>query len=371
MTMRSSSIFSKPLAWGIFLESVLCCCLFFARMPGFAQGLHSDSDHDGLSDALEQKLLLEFMPRFMIASHDCSKVPAEFKAGSMVPEVEAENGTIYGQAFPAKSAGGGSPAVELHYYDLWRKDCGLHGHPLDTEHVAALVEPSSGSVDSAQWKAIYWYAAAHENTVCDVSQIARASTLHAEYRGATVWISPGKHASYLGSALCDQGCGADRCVRMTEFHPAKIVNLGEPGFPMNGSVFISSKAWPLESKMSISNFPAVAIARLNGLPEAQIAWFHPGRHPVQGIIATGSTTEQSLALSEADTAAAIQLGSDSTGDALADARGSTGGALSTATSDTGSALEKTYRRTRHALGISTRHVGQALRLRSAQKSDVP
>ena len=34
-----------------------------------------------------------------------------------------------------------------------------------------------------KWKAVYWYAAAHENTVCDVSQIARAKTLHAEEHG--------------------------------------------------------------------------------------------------------------------------------------------------------------------------------------------
>ena len=87
------------------------------------------------------------MPTFMIASHDCSTLPAEFMAGSATPQVEAENGAIYRQAFPAKSAAGGSPAVELHYDHLWKEDCGLHGHPLDTEHVAVLVQPAGILVD--------------------------------------------------------------------------------------------------------------------------------------------------------------------------------------------------------------------------------
>ncbi|HEV2134055.1 MAG TPA: hypothetical protein VGR47_07310 [Terracidiphilus sp.] len=317
---------------------------------------------------MEQQLLRQFVPTFMIARHDCSTVPAEFKAGSVTPQVEAENGTIYGQAFPAKSADG-SPAVELHYYHLWRRDCGRHGHLLDTEHVAVLVQPSSFDQDSAQWKAIYWYAAAHENTVCDVSQIARASTLHAEDHGATVWVSPGKHASYLNSTLCQSGCGADHCVKMTKFVPANIINLGEPGFPMNGSLFISSPAWPLAYKMSTSNFPASAIARLNQLPDSHIAWFNPGRHPVQGIIATSSSTEQALATSGANTSAAIGIAGNSTGDALSDAGVATGGALSNASDETGSALQKSYRHTRHALGTSIRHVGEALHLTRRQNED--
>lgn len=366
MKMRLPFASPKKSLWGISAGLALCWFLFFALAQAGGQGSRADNDHDGLSDPLEQQLLLQFMPTFMIARHDCSMLPAEFSAGSVTPDVVARNGVVYGQVFPVKSPVDGSTAVELHYYDLWQKDCGLHGHPLDTEHVAVLVQPSSPHLDSARWKALYWYAAAHENTVCDVSQIARASTLRAEDRGATIWISPGKHASYLSSDLCQGGCGADRCVKMTEFHPTGVVNLGEPGFPLNGSVFIASKAWPLASKMSTSNFPAAAIARLNQLPATEIASFNPGRHPVQGIIATGSTTEQSIALGEADTAAAIEIGSDSTGDALSDARGSTGGALSTATAHTGNALQKTYRHTLHALGLSTRQVGQALHLSPAQ-----
>ncbi len=350
----------KRLRLGIFLGLVLCCHSLFAQQPVSAAEFHTDSDHDGLSDALEQELLTQFMPRFMLGEHDCATRPAEFKANSLTPEVQAENGTIYGQAFPTKGGHDRALIVELHYYHLWRTDCGRHGHPLDTEHAAVLIQAVDTHIGSAKWKALYWYAAAHENTVCDVSQIARASTLHAEDHGATVWISPGKHASYLNGTLCQRGCGADHCERMTELVPAKLINLGEPGFPMNGSAFISSKAWPLEYKMSNSNFPTAPIARLNQLPTTDIAWFNPGRHPVQGIIAKSSSTEEALATSGGNTTAAISVAGSATGDALSDASDSTGSALSKSSSNTGNALQKSYKHTRHALGTSVRHVGGAL-----------
>jgi hypothetical protein len=324
-----------------------------------------DSDHDGISDDLEQALLVQFAPKFLVGSHDCSNIPAEFQPGNSTPLVKTENGTIYGQVFPATDPIDGAPAAEIHYYHLWRIDCGPHGHLLDTEHVSVLIradpvrasksEPASGPVPadstapssspdlaSATWKALYWYAAAHENTVCDVSQIARASTLHAENTGPSVWISPGKHASYLNQALCERGCGADRCENMTVLAPAKLINLGEATHPMNGSVFIASSAWPLNAKMSETNFPAPVLARLNELPGSDIAWFNAGRHPKQGIIAISSTTGRD-ALGGLDTAA-----------------DATDSSLSIAHDSTGNALQKSYRHTTHALSASARHVGKAL-----------
>ena len=312
--------------------------------------LQVDSDHDGMSDALEQSLLIQFAPKFMTGSQDCSGVPAEFRSEVRTPEVQAENGTIYGQVFPATPSTHGSPVAEIHYYHLWKTDCGGHGHPLDTEHVSVLVRASDTPPSSlTTWKAVYWYAGAHENTVCDVSQIARASTLHAEDHGATIWISPGKHASYLNETLCQGGCGADRCEQMVALTPAKLINLGEPGNPMNGSSFIASSAWPLAGKMATTNFPAQAIDRLNKLPETDIAWFNAGRHPAQGVIAVSSTTQQAIAVSGRNTSDALSAANDSTGVAVTNAEESTG-----------NALQKSYRNTKHALGTSARHVGEAL-----------
>src|SRR5690348_15438721 len=67
----------------------------------------ADSDGDGLPDTLEQALLAQFAPRFMVGQGDCSDEPSEFKAGVKRPTPQAQNGTIYGQVFPAKGAAAG------------------------------------------------------------------------------------------------------------------------------------------------------------------------------------------------------------------------------------------------------------------------
>jgi hypothetical protein len=173
------------------------------RLGGNNAQSRIDSDHDGMSDALEQALLVQFAPTFLVGRDYCSNVPAEFRPEKTRPEVMMENGTVYGQVFPARNSADAAPAAEIHYYHLWKRDCGSHGHPLDAEHVSVLVRASHSDLSSTEWKAIFWYAAAHEKTVCDVSQIARASTLHAEVHGSKVWISPGKHASFLNETLCE------------------------------------------------------------------------------------------------------------------------------------------------------------------------
>jgi hypothetical protein len=353
------------LAWGLAVGSLLCFAVKDARCQTTVKSAAAavDSDGDGLSDALEQRLLEQFEPRFNVGRADCSNLPAEFTPDLKVPTVEADDGTIYGQAFPATQKTGGpeddsTPEVELHYYHLWRRDCGEHGHPLDTEHVAVLVRASASDLAQATWKALYWYAAAHEQTVCDVSQIARASTLHAEEKGAEIWISPGKHASYLDERLCQSGCGADRCEDMVPLTPGRVINLGEHGHPMNGSDFIASSAWPLEFKMDHSNFPVEPVTRLDALPATEIAWFSPGRHPIQGVIAISSTTEGAMAKGAAETNSSLGLATDSAG-----------GAISVAEDSTGNALGKSYRKTVHALGVSARDVGRALGLSGASKPD--
>ncbi|HEY9125641.1 MAG TPA: hypothetical protein VIM62_00860 [Acidobacteriaceae bacterium] len=309
-------------------KPVLFAVLSILLAPGILPALSApssdlDSDHDGLSDALEQRLLVQFSPVFLIANHDCAGAPAQFQAGIDIPTPDAENGSIYGQVTPSHISPDGRPTAEIHYYHLWDHDCGPHGHALDTEHVSALVEAPASS--SGDWKALAWYAAAHESTPCDVSQIARASTLHAEDHGAAVWISPGKHASYLGENLCAQGCGADRCESMIALKTTQLINLGEPGHPMNGSTFIAATEWPLLAKMTASNFPPDSLAQL---PTDGIAWFNTGPHPAQGVIATSYATGHALAVSGQNTTGALSDADDSTSSAIANSARMTGHALS-------------------------------------------
>lgn len=308
-----------------------------------------DSDRDGIDDNIEQSLLAQFSPHFYVAQHDCAGLPSAFQPGLLQPNPEAEDATVYGQVFPVKIAGATEPMAEIHFYDLWDRDCGAHGHQFDAEHVAVLVEASSRDLTAAKWKAIYWYAAAHENTVCDVSQIARASALGAEEAGAKVWLSPGKHAAYLAKSLCNHGCGADNCLAMKLMQTSRIINLGEPTHPMNASSFIASNAWPLEQKMSHTDFPPQPIARLNALPRDDIAWFSAGRHPAQGVIADSYTTGEAIAGGERNTDAALSL----------------------ASGKTGNALQKSYRNTKHALGTTARDVGKALGAKSPKNTDSP
>src|SRR5579862_9354229 len=206
-----------------------------------------DSDRDGLSDALEDALLSQFTPQFFVSSQDCSVLPAEFVPLVAKPIVQSDNGTIYGQAFPLP---GHSGQVELHFYHLWRTDCGEMGHNLDAEHVSAIVIGD----DAGKWKALYWYAAAHEDTVCDRSQIARAVTVGAEDRGPRIWISRGKHASFLSDILCASGCGGDDCGKMQTLAISAVINVGEPSASMNGANWVDDPHWPLATKMRRDDF---------------------------------------------------------------------------------------------------------------------
>jgi hypothetical protein len=306
------------------------------------QTVPADSDHDGLSDVLEDALLAQFVPQFMISPKDCSLRPAQFLPSQPKPVVEAEDGAIYGQAFPRA---GRPDEVELHYYHLWRVDCGDMGHNLDAEHVSALLSRDQ----SGSWKALYWYAAAHEDTICDASQIARASALEAELHGPRVWISRGKHGSFLSNLLCTRGCGGDECRNLVPLTVPAIFNLGEPSAPANGTTWADTPEWPLAVKMRRSDFGDARLARVDQLPATSIAWANPQKRPYQAAIHGGNDTLGSVATGARATDAALDLANTKTGNALTDASNSTGNGLA-----------KTFGGVKKALRITTQKVGNAI-----------
>lgn len=290
-----------------------------------------DSDRDGLSDVLEMRLIEQFRPVWMISASDCSNVPARFAPEAAVPRVSAEDGTIYAQARPV-----GAGNVEVHYFHLWRRDCGEMGHALDTEHVAVLLH-----ADGAAWKATTWYAAAHEDTVCDAGQVTRASTIGAVEHGARVWVSAGKHASYLAERLCNYGCGGDRCEHMRELPVGELINLGEPKFP--SVAWTHAAQWPLLAKMTRTDFGEARMARLDRLPESDIAWATPEKRPAQAAI-----LGVNAGLGGAGTGASV--GARGANTAMAVTAGKTGGALGSAARTTGGALKRSYGGVRRVLG---------------------
>ena len=304
-----------------------------------------DSDHDGLSDKLEAKLLNQFQPQWMVSKTDCSVKPARFETMVSKPTAVKDDGTIYGQAFLRRS---GLGEIELHYYHLWRLDCGQMGHPLDAEHVAVLLRRAADDSEP-NWQAVYWYAAAHEDTVCDASQITRASTLRAEREGATVWVSSGKHASFLNEELCSHGCGGDRCTDMEKLTTAEVVNLGELSWPVGGAVWTKSPQWPLAGKMKRSDFTDTRVAELERLPGTDIGWANPSKRPAQAAIYGGNSAVGGIAVGGKNTDSALTL-----------ANGKTTGALDRAQRNTGNAVMKSYKNVRRALGSAAKSTGEAL-----------
>jgi len=324
---------------GVFLLSFLET---YGQLHGTQTRL-ADTDGDGLSDREEGDLLERFSPVFMISGEDCSDRPAQFLPGQRSPTVLEDDGTIYGQAFPRKKR---SNEVELHYYHLWGRDCGQMGHRLDAEHVAVLVKTGTSPEEA---KALYWYAAAHEDTICDASHLARAAALHAVDRGATIWISEGKHGSFLSELMCTHGCGGDRCPEMKTLKTKQIINLGEADAPMNGAVWLSSMEWPLSEKLRRSDFPEARVARIERLPDTDIVWANPAKRPVQATILGAN----------AGIGGAV-TGARATDTALSIADSNTSSALDTATDKTGKALKSSSRNVWKALKKSVQKTGEVL-----------
>jgi hypothetical protein len=295
-----------------------------------------DTDHDGLSDVREQMLLERFVPRFQVSAKDCAGKPALFEEGVVRPTVMQRDGTIYGQVTPRETAKGGDAVVEIHFYDLWSLDCGRLGHLLDAEHVSVLLRAAAMDSPVEDWRAVYWFAAAHEATLCDASEVAAAKVLDAEKQGATVWLSAGKHGAFLSEAMCTQGCGGDRCMEMSPLEVMRVINLGEPGAAMHGAVWAGSSAWPLAAKMQ-SDFSAEAIARLergggvpvemNGAHESVKGTIYVANSVANGVGTSGTNTADALNTAEANTGAALDDANAKTGDALTKSARATGGAL--------------------------------------------
>jgi len=226
---------------------VLAAVPLAAQVGGFAG---ADNDRDGLPDDFEQAVLEKFRPTWKIGSSDCNGLPAEFLPGVATPTAKAQNGTIYGQVFIRGSDALGF-FVEAHFYDLWALDCGyINSHALDAEHVSVLIRAANPSQPLSEWHASQWYAAAHEDTICDSGQIASAAVINAEDTGATIWVAWGKHGAFFSPQVCNAGgCGLDRCEASTTTLTSVPINIGEPNAPLNGAVWTDSASWPLSAKM--------------------------------------------------------------------------------------------------------------------------
>jgi hypothetical protein len=276
-------------------------CLFVICLAAAVPAAAQDLDRDGLPDQLEQSLLDRFAPTLLLARGECDGVPASFVPFRSDPFVRAKDGTLYGQAFAIPPADGRA-RVELHFYHLWSRDCGRLGHDLDAEHVSTIVSASRQDAPPAMWIAEAWYAAAHEGSACDASSGAQARVLGAEANGPRVFVSKGKHASYLDRGQCKWGCGGDECGDDTIIAAGSIVNIGEPGAPLNGASWVNSRRWPLAKKLS-SDFDPALRARLDEADHV-IPLMQARRAPQAPVLA-GDTAVDGLETAATQTGGAI------------------------------------------------------------------
>jgi hypothetical protein len=176
------------------------------------------------------------------------------------------------------------------------------------------------------WKAKYWYAAAHEDTTCDASHGVQSRVIRAEDHGPTVWISAGKHASFLHQDLCRGGCGGDNCHEMRPAAISELVNLGETHAPMNGALWIHSTDWPLAEKMQ-TDFPAPVLAKLEA---ASIPGFTPINNypaPVKVFFHAGGDTVSSQVTAIRKTGAGLSATTDAVGMSIEKSSAGTGNGL--------------------------------------------
>ncbi|MDM7997994.1 MAG: hypothetical protein QUT30_20170 [Acidobacteriota bacterium] len=309
--------------------------LALSLMAGAPQ---ADSDADGLPDALEQELLLRFAPKLLVSAGECDTLPARFYPGQPEPRMQAQDGTLYGQVFPVIPRSGPGAFVEIHYYHLWNRDCGRLSHALDVEHVSALAWAESAEKPARAWKARYWYAAAHEDTTCDASHGIRGEFIQAEEEGPAVWISAGKHASFLSRELCRGGCGGDSCRDMQPAAIAALINLGERNAPMNGASWTASTAWSLSEKMQ-TDFPAPVLARMDAAPATEFVPINESLAPFKMAIHVGGSAAGAQITTVRKTGAGLSV----TSDAVADSMEKT-------SSGTGNSLKRTLRAIWRALG---------------------
>ena len=259
----------------------------------------ADLDRDSLSDKLEQQLPERFVPKFLVSVNDCAVLPAEFAPQESTPRALNRHATLYGFVTPHPNGD-----IEMHYYHLWSRDCGTRfSHPLDVEHVSVLLRAAG-----KRWYAVAWMAAGHQGTICDTAHGARAHVLDAAQEGPTVWISHGKHASFLSQSLCSRGCGGDRCEAMVTWRPREIINLGSREYPLHGAVWLESREWSLAPKPHPEFTPAIqtVIAQSN-----RIANLYPVLVPVKATVFAGDTTLDALGTGANHAGSGVATGANS------------------------------------------------------------
>ena len=167
--------------------------------------------------------------------------------------------------------------------------------------------------------------------MCDASSGARAATVRAADGGPYVYVSRGKHASYLARGQCKWGCGSDICEPGPPLGRSRVINMGEPDAPFNGATWLTSKRLTLARRLSTDFDPGLR-ARLDRQQPSTVQVLTVALRPWQAPILGGDTGLDALIMAGDAAAGAVA----STAEATSAAGASTGRAV-------GAAVGKTVR----------------------------
>ena len=126
----------------------------------------------------------------------------------------------------------------------------------------------------------------------------------ADTSGPRVFVSRGKHASYLDRGQCKWGCGGDECSDDRVVVPSRIVNIGERNAPLNGALWIHSDRWPMRDKLG-SDFEPALRARLDNPDDDHVIPLMQHRRGPQAPVLAGDTALDGIEIAAESTKGAL------------------------------------------------------------------
>lgn len=187
------------------------------RLPEARGEVAVDSDRDGIPDELETQIARRYFPFYSLAAHD--ECPRHGILYRVTPHPHAD-------------------LLVVRYVVLYEYDCGLKGHPGDSEVFSTLVDPSLPPPAGI----LAVRAIAHQGTLCEsvmtCGSVPGCRPCTTGTRDGIpfpiVFSSVNKHGGYLSEEVCNFSfvCDYGGCTRQARPDDPPLENAGEPESPL-------------------------------------------------------------------------------------------------------------------------------------------
>jgi hypothetical protein len=225
----------------------------------------TDGDADGIPDDFENNILYKFRPKWWIEQNDLAGKPIRMVPYSYSPQVQAKDGTIYGEVFRhnycVQMVCSCNSCIcttfhwlEIHFFDLWDWDYGCQllnacRHQWDREHCSARLmhsghdnpdcnpnyhPPNESQIlwNPSNWHIDLWKTFAHEGTSC-----SKTGYISGYFNsGIDIWLSD-KHGTFKSQHSCNasQIC-CDDCDEPYSIGKPVPINVGQVyPYDLNGA----------------------------------------------------------------------------------------------------------------------------------------